>query len=111
MTDEKEITYIDTHLEFIAEQYNISIKELEENKQIAIMKDVGFGNRDVGQPVLWFTVMLNESVGSLQVVFKPNYHDFIKDYGVNDVKELEGKPIWVIQTGNVIVWIRPCVIK
>jgi hypothetical protein len=111
MTKKGEITYIDHHLGFIAEDLNMSIDELEKNKQMAIMKDVGFGNRDVGRPVLWFTVMLNECVGSLQIIFEPDYHDFIKDYGVYDVKDLEGKPIWVSRSGTSIRWLEPCKIR
>ena len=110
MTDTNKLTYIDTYLEHIANEYMMSKEDIEENKQMAIMRDVGVGNRDVGQPVLWFSAMINECVGSLQVIFKPTYHEFIKDYGVREVGDLEGKSIWVLCKGTKIVWLKPCII-
>ena len=66
-----------------------------DNEQLAIMKGVGFGNRDVGYPVLFFSTMISEGCGALQVMEGKKAMDFIKAYGVYDVKDMEGKPVWV----------------
>ena len=71
-------------------------------KRLAIIKEVGFGNRDVGEPVLFFTAMIDECEGALQVLFGKEATDLIKAYGVYDVKNMEGKPIWVEKDGGMI---------
>lgn len=72
------------------------------DKQIAIIKKVGYGCRDVGYPVLFFSTMISESSGALQVLSGEEAACLIKAYGVWDVKELEGKPIWVTKDGSCI---------
>ena len=79
-------------------------------KQMAIMKGVGFGLRDVGTPVLFFSTYLTEGEAALQVLFYDEYVNFIKKYGVYDVKELEGRPVWVDVDGCIIDVNSPCII-
>lgn len=95
----------------VAEQCKKSVSEITEERKMAIIKGVGYGNRDVGYPVLYFSVFLNENVGSLQIVGKEDAWNLVRDYGVYDVKDMEGKPIWVYQCGNLIMWIESCLIR
>lgn len=69
------------------------------DKQLAIIKEVGYGCRDVGYPVLFFSSMISESSGALQVLSGEEASNLIKAYKVWDVKELEGKPIWIVKDG------------
>jgi len=71
-------------------------------EQLAIINNVGFGNRDVGHPVLFFTTMTTESSGALQVLVGEEAMDLIQAYGTWDIKEMEGKPIWVTCDGNIM---------
>ena len=71
-------------------------------EQLAIIKNVGFGNKDVGHPVLFFNSMVAESTGALQIIDGKEALDFIESYGVYDVKDLEGKPVWIERNGNII---------
>ena len=75
-------------------------------KKLAIIKDVGYGNRDVGSPVLWFSAYTAEGVGSLQVFYKEEANEIIKDTGVYDVHDLEGKPCWVDERGLNMKFIK-----
>ena len=70
-------------------------------KTLAIMKDVGFGLRDCGRPILWYTA---ESVGwgALMVVELSEIEDFLKKANCYDIKELEGAPIIVDVEGTKI---------
>ena len=77
-------------------------------EQLAIIKGVGFGNRDVGRPVLFFETYLSEGIGALQILSDDEAMNFIKAYGVYDVKDLEGKPVWIEREGfNTIKVLRP----
>lgn len=67
------------------------------SEQIAIISDVGIGSRDVGRPVLWFTVQISEHISSLQVFEWAKAFEILKT--VYDVRELEGKPCWVETDG------------
>jgi len=81
------------------------------SEKIGIIKDVGFGCRDVGYPILFFSVYVSESVAALQILHHPYYVDFIKEYGVWDIKDLEGKPVWVEDDDHIMKVLRPCTIK
>lgn len=65
------------------------------SKQLAIIKEVGYGCRDVGRPVLWFTVSTCDCGCALQVLSGKEADALIRDYGVYDVQELNGKPCFV----------------
>ena len=73
---------------------------MKDNEQLAIIEGVGFGNRDVGSPVLFFSTMLSEGTGALQILGGKEALDLIKAYGVYDVKDMDGKPIWVECNGG-----------
>ena len=72
----------------------------------AIIKEVGFGCRDIGQPCLFFTTYINECSAALQVLHGDEAMKVIKASGVYDVKKLEGKPCWVEVSGNAISFKR-----
>jgi hypothetical protein len=77
-------------------------------EQIGIISEVGIGSRDVGSPVLWFTIHITEHTAALQVLSWDEAYEVLKT--VRDVRDLEGKACWVQATGNVIkfqrVWSR-----
>jgi hypothetical protein len=80
-------------------------------KQIAIMKNVGIGCRDIGSPILYYDVYISECTAALNTMSWNDAYDFIKAYGVYDVKHLEGKPVWVKSEGGRTTTLEPCVIK
>ena len=89
----------------------VSTREDEmEEKQMAIMKDVGFGNRDVGHPVLFFTAYVSEGVGALEILNGEDAMNFIKAYGVYDVRDLTGRPVWVEREGYSVKVVGPCIV-
>ncbi len=79
---------------------------MSENEVMAIIKQVGYGNRDTGRPCLWFVTHLNEASAALLVFFGKQANDIIQSSGVYDVKELEGKPCWVTRHGRTIKFER-----
>jgi len=79
-------------------------------KVIGIIKKVGYGCRDVGYSVLFFTVYVNECVASLQIMNGKKANKFIEAYGVYDVKDLNGKPVWVNDNGRMMTDLEPCII-
>ena len=79
-------------------------------EQLAIMKSVGFGCRDVGRPCLFFETFVSECGAALQILYGEDALKFIEDYGVYDVSELEGKPVWVDVKGNMIQDPQPCLL-
>jgi len=83
---------------------------MENKKYMGIIKNVGFGNRDIGRPVLFFNVYSSENIASLQILELEEAVKFIKEYGVYDVKELEGKPVWMVREGAINKVSRPCLI-
>ena len=77
------------------------------SEQTAFIKDVGFGCRDVGQPCLFFSTYIEESVGALQILTGDEALEVIRESGVYDVKDLEGRPCIVDTTqGTMIVFKR-----
>lgn len=80
-------------------------------KQMAIMKNVGFGCRDCGYPVLWFTAYISESIASLQILGFDKALAILKKHNISDIKDLEGKPCWVESNGTSSEFIDLCVIK
>lgn len=71
-------------------------------KQLAIIKGVGYGMRDIGRPCLFFDAMISEGSGALQILFGKAAEKLIKDYGCYDIKNLGGTPIWVNVEGSKI---------
>jgi hypothetical protein len=68
---------------------------VNEEKVMAIMKHVGFGCRDAGFPMLWFDAYETESSASLQCIPGAKALELIKEHGIEEVHQLEGKPCWV----------------
>ena len=79
-------------------------------KQLAIMKDVGFGCRDIGRPILWFNTYISNSECALQIISYQDAEEIIKKYHVNDVHDLEGKPCWVDAGNGMIKFLEPAII-
>ena len=71
-------------------------------EQLAIIRKVGFGNRDIGRPCLWFGTYISEAGTALQVFVEDDALALIKQMGVYDIKELEGRACWVeVTTGTI----------
>jgi hypothetical protein len=62
--------------------------------------------RDCNAPVLWFTVHTDEAWASLQVFDVDQAVEIIKDYRVRDVRDLDGKPIWMRKQGSMMKFVR-----
>lgn len=75
---------------------------------MGIISEVGIGLRDVGRPVLWFTVYVTESSAALQVKSWETAAEIISDFGVYEVHELNGKACWVSVTSNIIKYEGAC---
>ena len=89
--------------EFFASEYNVNVYNA---KEMGIIKSMDFGLRDIGIPCLWFT-MNGKSGGSLQCLFYPEYEYFIHEYGVSNINELVGKPIWMLRIGGLLLYVEP----
>lgn len=75
---------------------------MESGERVAIIREVGYGLRDVGRPCLWFTTYLSEHSAAVQVLTGKQADQVIIDAGVRDVHDLEGKPCWVeCEAGSV----------
>ena len=87
----------------IEETFNVDIYDA---KELGFIEGVHFGLRDVGWPCLSFTIHAKGGA-SLQVLFSPEYEYFIYEYGVSDIKDLDGKPIWLFKSGSTMKYIEP----
>ena len=80
-------------------------------EQLAIIQGVGVGLRDTNQPVLWWSAHTGDAGSALHVFGWDEAADIIRDYGVREVHELNGKPCWVeIDAGNM-TYKKACIIK
>ena len=95
--------FYDDRKETMASRYKINIYK---EKEIGIISNINFGLRDIGMPCLWFT-MSGKSGGSLQCLFYPEYEYFVYEYGVSNIKDLEGKPIWMLKIGGLLKYVEP----
>lgn len=77
------------------------------DKQLAIIRGIGFGCRDVGRPVLFFSTYISEGAGALQIMGGKDAMDFISAYQPYDVKDMEGKPVWVECDGSIVKVVAP----
>ena len=79
-------------------------------KQMAIMKGVTFGLQlDCGKVGLSFSVYLDESSAARQFISGNEALEVIKKFGVEDVKQLNGKPCWVETDGHSFIkFLEPC---
>lgn len=80
-------------------------------RQMAIIQGVGVGLRDVGAPVLWWTVNTGDSGAALNVFDWEVAGEIIKAYGVREVHGLNGKPCWVEVGDGLMKYVEPCIIK
>ena len=80
------------------------------NEEMAIINEVGIGIRDVGRPVLWFTVNLMDGGGALQVFNWEQAAEIIKAYGLYEVRSLNGKPCRVEVGDGMIKYISPALV-
>lgn len=66
-------------------------------KKLGIMKNINFGCREIGIPVLWFDIYVDENIGALEVLFLEQYCNMLKKHGIINIKDLERHPCWVIE--------------
>ncbi len=59
---------------------------------MAIISEVGVGLRDVGTPVLWFTVRIIGGGAALNVFTWEEAAEIIEAYSLDEVHSLNGKP-------------------
>ena len=76
-------------------------------EQLAIIKNVGFGLRDVGFPCIWFETNISKSIGALQVLSgDKQIFGIIRESDVYDIKDLNGMSCWVEVKNNLIKYLR-----
>lgn len=80
-------------------------------KQMAIIKDVGFGVRDTNHAMLYFTVWMSESSASLICLNSKYTINLIETHQITNIENLEGKPCWVDVDGNSVKFIDLASIK
>ncbi len=80
------------------------------SEQMAIIQGVGVGLRDTNHSVLWWSAHTGNAGSALHVFDWATAADIIKDYGVREVHELNGKPCWVEVEGGTMVYKRPCIV-
>ena len=80
------------------------------SEQMAIIKGVGIGIRDVGRPVLWFEVNSMDGGGALQVFGWEEAAEIIKAYGIYEVHSLNGKPCRVEVGDGMMRYIGPVLV-
>ncbi len=64
---------------------------MRDGEFLAVIRGVGYGNRDVGKPCLWFTTYISETTGALHVFTGDEANQFIRSSGVYDIRDLDGK--------------------
>jgi len=62
------------------------------DEQMGIIKDIGMGNRDAGEPCIWFTVRTITYSFLHIITGAEKIYDFISDCDVSDIHNLNGKP-------------------
>jgi len=103
--------YIRENYIAIAETTGLTPFEIQDQRTMAIISNVRFGVTDRDEVALTFDAMGSESSGSCPYLNAEQAIGFIKDYGVRDVHELSGKPVWMLSHGNLFIWVEPCVMK
>ena len=80
-------------------------------RQLAVIKEVGLGLRDVGHPVLWWTAYIDEAAAALHVFGWKETEEILIAYGVyNFPTGLEGKVCWVEVGDQKITYIEPALV-
>jgi hypothetical protein len=75
-------------------------------EKMAVIRDVGIGMRDAPYPCLWFSTYVSEAGAALQVLTWEQAEKLVRDTGVRDVRDLEGKPCWVEESAGMIKFVR-----
>ena len=78
---------------------------MNDDKILAIIKNVGFGMRDASSPVLWFDAYESEGTASLQCIPATAAISLIKKHGIRNVADLEGRPCWVLHENGLVHFI------
>ena len=79
-------------------------------KKMGIIKNAGYGLYDTTYPCLYFTVYIEENEASMQIMSGKQADEFIEAYGINDVSNLNGKPVWVYVNSDIMKNVEPCII-
>ena len=67
-------------------------------EELAIIKRIHFGSRDVDRPVIWFEETHLDG-GSLQIIEMKDIPNFLKKANCYDIKDLEGAAIIIEHDG------------
>jgi hypothetical protein len=70
------------------------------DEELGIIRRPGYGMRDAPCPVLWFEVHMLYNV-VMHIAVQPEADAFIKEAGIADVKDLDGKGVVVERNGNM----------
>lgn len=73
----------------------------EETEELAIIKDIHIGVRDIGKCICWFTVDIL-SGGALQVITVDEICNEMNRCSIYKLEDLNGKPCIVSRNGNLI---------
>lgn len=74
-------------------------------EELAIIQDAEYGLRDVGRPVLSFTVA-TEHGSALQVFSQPKADEILIEANAREVKNLNGKACLIERKGNIMTYKR-----
>jgi len=74
-------------------------------EQLAIIKDVNVGIRDVGYPICWFSVEMIAG-GALIVITIKEMEKILKDHSIYKLQDLNNKPCIVETNGNIVKFLR-----
>ena len=80
-----------------------------EGKVMGIIRRPGYGCSDMGV-CLHFEVYLDEGLASGQMMFGKKANKFIAKYNVDNVVDLNGKPVWVRHENHTMTDLEPCII-
>ena len=75
-------------------------------QQLAVIKEAGYGLRDIGKPVLFFTAYTKKGIGALQIFLQPKADEIIVEAGVREVQQLNGKTCWVVVDSDTIGFLK-----
>jgi hypothetical protein len=77
----------------------------ETHEELGVIDGIHIGNRHVGRPVMWFGVKTLHG-GSLQVLSWFEAEKLIRESGVEDFAQLDGKPCVVETDGHIVIFRR-----
>lgn len=74
-------------------------------EELGIIREIHFGMRDAGRPILWFDVSMIGG-GFLAVIEMPDLRDFIREANYYKLEDLKGKPVVVAVDDGVGEFVR-----